>query len=218
MPESACGACLDGFMMADCNCNVGAVDVTFSHVVEAGQLVQVEPVTLCGRGCNPTCCSCNPMWQRLQPHACPRIPMQIPMQISMHMHACRSRRCRVSSKGPSAWRESSSWPSRLAASATTRHGAACRAARAASPLGTVCGWAGTAALSSERTNRSPEQISRSRSPRRHARIWAPQATASRPHTHCRRPRRAAPRHALHPVARCTPWHAAPRAAPRRAAS
>jgi regulation of enolase protein 1 (concanavalin A-like superfamily) len=44
MPESACGACLDGFMMADCNCNVGAVDATFSHVVEAGQLVQVAAV------------------------------------------------------------------------------------------------------------------------------------------------------------------------------
>ena len=44
LPASACGACIDGFTFADCGCDTGAVDVTFSHVVEAGQLLQVAAI------------------------------------------------------------------------------------------------------------------------------------------------------------------------------
>lgn len=44
LPASACGACLDGFNFADCSCDEGATEVTFSHVVEAGKLLQVAAI------------------------------------------------------------------------------------------------------------------------------------------------------------------------------
>ena len=42
--RSACGACVDGFNLADCGCDAGAAEVTFSHPVRAGELVQVAAV------------------------------------------------------------------------------------------------------------------------------------------------------------------------------
>ena len=42
--RSACGACVDGFNFADCGCDAGAAEVTFSHPVRAGELVQVAAV------------------------------------------------------------------------------------------------------------------------------------------------------------------------------
>ena len=41
---SACGACLDGFAFADCECDEGATETTFDLTVTAGQLLQVAAI------------------------------------------------------------------------------------------------------------------------------------------------------------------------------
>ena len=40
----ACGACMDGFDAADCECQAGATELTLSRPVEAGQLLQVAAI------------------------------------------------------------------------------------------------------------------------------------------------------------------------------
>ena len=42
--QSACGACLDGFAFADCQCDAGTTEATFTQSVRAGQLVQVAAI------------------------------------------------------------------------------------------------------------------------------------------------------------------------------
>ena len=44
--SGACGACLDGFALADCECDAGATEATFSRTVAAGELLQVAALTL----------------------------------------------------------------------------------------------------------------------------------------------------------------------------